>query len=90
LKIDVLDNGTSILASPLIIPAGSGLQVTTSAFASPGLTVAIGDLLSVEVTYAVTGPAPTPAANVTVSVQWMTAGLPAGQVQPGVYQTYVG
>jgi hypothetical protein len=89
LVIDVKDNGTSILASPIIIPAGSGAQVTTAAFASPGLTVAIGDLLEVEVSYQVIGSAPTPAANVTVNVQWMAAGLPAGQVQPGVYQQYV-
>ena len=29
------------------------------------------------------------AANVTVYVQWTVAGLPAGQIQPGVYQEYV-
>lgn len=89
LVIDVLDNGTSILAAPLTIPAGSFDQVLTTAFATPGLTVAIGDLLSVSISYAVSGTAPTPAANVTVNVRWTTAGLPAGQSQPGVYATYI-
>lgn len=89
LVIDILDNGSSILSSPLVVPADSDLQVLTMAFATPGLTVAIGDLLSVSVSYQVIGTSPTPAANVTVFVQWTTAGLPAGQIQPGVYQTYV-
>jgi hypothetical protein len=89
LVIDVLDNGVSILSTPLIIPAGSLAQVATSTFKVAGLTVAIGDLLSISVSYQVIGSAPTPAANVTVNVQWMAAGLPAGQIQPGVYQEYV-
>ena len=90
LVVDILDNGVSILSSPLIVPAGSAAQVLTMSFAVAGLTVAIGDLLSVSISYQVIGLAPTPAANVTVYVQWTVAGLPAGQIQPGVYQTYVG
>ena len=89
LVIDIQDNGSSVLASPLIVPNGSYAQVLTMAFAAAGLTVAIGDLLSVVVSYQVIGDAPTPAANVTVYVQWTVAGLPAGQIQPGVYQEYV-
>jgi hypothetical protein len=89
LVVDILDNGVSILSSPLIVPAGSYTQVLTMTFAAAGLTVAIGDLLSVSISYQVIGSAPTPAASVTVYVQWTVAGLPAGQIQPGVYATYV-
>lgn len=85
--IDVLDNGVSILAAPIIIPAGSTAQVF-GVLASTGLAVALGDLLTVNIAYQVTGLAPTPAGNGTVQVRWSTAGLPAGQSQPGVYQEY--
>ena len=83
LKIDILDNGTSILVAPLVVPAGSAAQVLVTVFAVA--TVAIGDLLSVSVSYQVLTGNPTPAANVTVDVRWSTAGLPAGQSAPGVY-----
>jgi hypothetical protein len=88
ITVDVLRNGTSILAAPILIPAGSTAQVF-GVLASPGLGVAIGDLLTVEIAYQVTGLAPTPAANGTVQIRWTTAGLPAGQTQPGVYAQYV-
>lgn len=89
LVIDILDDGVSILASPLVIPAGSEDQISTTQFASPGQQIAIGDILTLNISYAITGANPTPASNVTVNVRWSTAGLPAGQTQPGVYASYI-
>lgn len=91
LVVDVLDNGVSIFGAgnEIIIPAGSAFGTQRpKAFASPGLTVSIGDLLTVVCGYQITGASPTAAANVTVNVRWTTAGLPSGQVQPGVYENY--
>lgn len=87
ITIDVLDNGVSVLAAPIIVPAGSTAQVF-GVLASGGLAVALGDLLTVVIAYQVTGPDPTPAANGTCQARWSTAGLPAGQTAPGVYTTY--
>jgi len=90
MEIDILDNGTSILLSPIVVTDGDTTQEFSTGFAAPGLTVAMGDLLTVSVTYKVTSTSPTPASYVTVFVQWSVSGLPAGQVQPGVYQQYIG
>lgn len=87
LVIDILDNGVSILGpgNLLTIPAGSFNQISSTVFAALGLGVSIGDVLTVSLSYKVKGGAPTPASSVTVNVRWSTAGLPAGQSQPGVY-----
>lgn len=85
LSIDILDNGSSILAGPLVIPDGSFAQVLTLVFKSPGLSVSIGDVVTVNATYSGGG---TAASAVTVFISWLVQGVPQGQTLPGVYQQF--
>ena len=89
LVIDILDNGVSILGpgNQIVIPSGTTDPVYVTSFALP--TVAIGDILTLAISYLVGSGAPTPAQSMTVSVRWSTPGLPAGQTQPGVYAEYI-
>lgn len=69
--VDILADGVSILGPHKIrVPAGSHAIAVTTEFATFGLYLYERQLLRAEVSYAVTGPNPLPAANGTLMVRW--------------------
>jgi hypothetical protein len=74
LLIDILVNGASVfggdITKMLRIPAGSTTLHTTTSFASPGMFVYKGDLVTVSVQYSVLATNPTAASGVSANLQW--------------------